>query len=307
MTGSSDARFRQFAGVSSIVPRLGRVSSAVRSGAAVEQDSAPPLRSRASMFPSGNGSSHCPETNRSVEVGGSGPEAVVVPVVFGLIFAVGVMGNSLVMVVIGKASAGGRTRRRCSPTNVFMVNLSAADLLFLLTCVPLHATIYSLPQWVFGAFLCSFGHYFSTVSMLVSIFTLVAMSVDRYVAVVLAGRSPCARSRRNALSGVCVIWTLSLVCSTPVAQHQVLTGHPSAPNSTFCWEKWSGASKRSYKVLVLLLGYLLPLLLISCCYIRVRPSKTHTHRTREQLIHMGKNTSHEFLSLQIFHFVLTVR
>lgn len=230
------------------------------------------------MFPPGNGSSHWPETNRSEEMGGSGPEAVVVPVVFGLIFAVGVLGNSLVMVVIGKAGSGGRTRRRCSPTNVFMVNLSAADLLFLLTCVPLHATIYSLPQWVFGAFLCSFGHYFSTVSMLVSIFTLVAMSVDRYVAVVLSGRSPCARSRRNALSGVCVIWTLSLVCSAPVAQHQVLTGHPSAPNSTFCWEKWSGASKRSYKVSVLLLGYLLPLLLISCCYIRVRASKhTHTH------------------------------
>lgn len=230
------------------------------------------------MSPPGNGSSHWPETNRSEEMSGSGPEAVVVPVVFGLIFAVGVLGNSLVMVVIGKAGSGGRTRRRCSPTNVFMVNLSAADLLFLLTCVPLHATIYSLPQWVFGAFLCSFGHYFSTVSMLVSIFTLVAMSVDRYVAVVLSGRSPCARSRRNALSGVCVIWTLSLVCSAPVAQHQVLTGHPSAPNSTFCWEKWSGASKRSYKVSVLLLGYLLPLLLISCCYIRVRASKhTHTH------------------------------
>lgn len=227
------------------------------------------------MFPPGNGSSHCPRSNLSEQVGSSGPEAVVVPVVFGLIFAVGVLGNSLVMVVIGKAGSGRRTRRRCRPTNVFMVNLSAADLLFLLTCVPLHATIYSLPQWLFGAFLCSFGHYFVTVSMLVSIFTLVAMSVDRYVAVVLSRRSRCARSLRNALSGVCVIWTLSLLCSVPVAQHHVLIGHSSAPNSTFCWEKWSGASKRSYKVAVLLLGYLLPLLLISCCYIRVRAS-THT-------------------------------
>ncbi|TNN29937.1 Galanin receptor type 1 [Liparis tanakae] len=215
------------------------------------------------------------ESNRS-EARGSAPEVVVVPVVFGLIFVVGVVGNSLVMVVIGKVKygvgGGAGGRRPSSPTNIFILNLSVADLLFLLFCVPFQATIYSLPQWVFGSVLCRFGHYFSTVGMLVSIFTLVAMSVDRYIAVVLSNRSPCVRSRRNALAGVCVIWTLSLVCSVPVAQHQVLTSHPSAPNSTFCWEQWSGASKRAYRVTVLLVGYLLPLLLISCCYSKVSAS-----------------------------------
>ncbi|XP_026233330.1 galanin receptor type 1b isoform X1 [Anabas testudineus] len=223
-----------------------------------------------------------PDSNRSelAEGGGSGPEAVVVPAVFGLIFVVGVVGNSLVMVVIGKmrysvggggggGAGGGGGKRSGSPTNIFILNLSVADLSFLLFCVPFQATIYSLPEWVFGAFLCRFGHYFSTVSMLVSIFTLVAMSVDRYIAVVRSKKSPCVRSRRNALTGVCVIWTLSLVCSVPVAQHQVLTNHPKAPNSTFCWEDWSGASKRTYKVTILVIGYLLPLLLVSCCYIKV--------------------------------------
>lgn len=184
------------------------------------------------------------QSNRSEAVGeGPGLEAVVVPVVFGLIFVVGVVGNSLVMLVIGKVSSGGGagvsggstgSRRSGSPTNTFILNLSVADLSFLLFCVPFHATIYSLPEWVFGAFLCWFGHYFSSVSMLVSIFTLVAMSVDRYIAVVLSRKSPRVRSRRNAVAGVCVIWTLSLVCSVPVAQHQVLTNHPTAPNSTFC-------------------------------------------------------------------------
>ncbi|XP_037548316.1 galanin receptor type 1b [Nematolebias whitei] len=200
--------------------------------------------------------------------GGPGPEAVVVPVVFGLIFVVGVVGNSLVMVVIGRVKSSGGARA-LSPTNIFILNLSAADLLFLLFCVPLHATIYSLPEWVFGAFLCSFGHFFSTVSMLVSIFTLVAMSVDRYIAVVRSKSSACVRSRRNAQVGLCVIWTMSLLCSIPVAQHQVLTNHPSAPNSTFCWENWSGSSRFAYKVSVLLLGFVVPLLLICCCYTRV--------------------------------------
>ncbi|XP_058486010.1 galanin receptor type 1b [Solea solea] len=235
------------------------------------------------MLPPGNNSS---SSGWSVLVGGvsgsgsgSGPEAVIVPLVFGLIFVVGLVGNSLVLVVIGRVRSvraggggggGGGTRASgSSATNIFIVNLSAADLSFLLFCVPFQATIYSLPDWVFGAFLCSFAHFFSSVSMLVSVFTLVAMSVDRYIAVVRARKAACVRSRRNALAGVCVIWTLSVLCSVPVAQHQHLTSHPAAPNSSFCWERWSGASRRAYRVSVLLLGYLLPLLLISCCYCKV--------------------------------------
>ncbi|XP_068596644.1 galanin receptor type 1b [Brachionichthys hirsutus] len=215
--------------------------------------------------------------------GGGGAEAVIVPFVFGLIFMVGVMGNSLVMVVIGKGGrnvGGGKRRRLGSPTNIFVLNLSVADLLFLTFCVPFHATIYSLPEWVFGDFLCKFGHYFSSVSMLVSIFTLAAMSVDRYFAVVRSGRSPSVRNHRNTLAGVCVIWLLSLACSVPVAQHQVITSHATAPNGTFCWEQWSGASRRVYKVAVLLLGFLVPLLLISCCYTKVL---VHLHQKMKNM------------------------
>lgn len=235
------------------------------------------------MLLPGNQSLQLLETSSSepADQQSAGLEAMIVPVVFGLIFVVGLIGNCLVMLVMGKGRYGnggrvGGGRNPSSPTKVFILNLCAADLLFLIFCVPLHATIYSLPEWLFGAFLCKFAHFFSTVGMLVSIFTLASMSVDRYVAVVRSGTSSSLRSRRNALAALCIIWTLSLVCLAPVAQHQVLVNHPRAPNSTFCWEEWSGASKRSYKVSVLLLGFLLPLLLISCCYIRVslwtRPS-----------------------------------
>ncbi|KAL4658736.1 galanin receptor type 1-like [Arapaima gigas] len=195
-----------------------------------------------------------------------GPEVVIVPVIFGFIFLVGVVGNTLVMVVIGRT----KSRRSKSTTNTFILNLSIADLSFLLFCVPFQATIYSLSDWVFGAFLCKSVHYFVTVSMLVSIFTLVTMSVDRYIAVVHANKSPCIRSRRNASAGICIIWLLSFVFAVPVAQHQRLTRHRDAPNSSFCWEEWPNAvSRHTYKVTILITGYLLPLLLITCCYAKV--------------------------------------
>ncbi|KAI4889299.1 hypothetical protein NFI96_011095 [Prochilodus magdalenae] len=195
-----------------------------------------------------------------------GPEVVLVPVIFGCIFFLGIVGNALVMVVIGRIKSG----RSRSTTNIFILNLSIADLSFLLFCVPFQATIYSLPEWIFGAFLCKSVHYFVTVTMLVSIFTLVAMSVDRYVAVVLSKKSPCIRNRRNALLGVWLIWLLSLIFAVPVAQHQVVTDHPDAPNSSFCWEIWGErVARQTYKVTILVIGYLLPLVLITCCYAKV--------------------------------------
>ncbi|XP_036440048.1 galanin receptor type 1b [Colossoma macropomum] len=211
--------------------------------------------------------SHEPaDANHTVKEDPLGPEVVLVPVIFGCIFFLGIVGNALVMVVIGRIKSG----RSRSTTNIFILNLSIADLSFLLFCVPFQATIYSLPEWIFGAFLCKSVHYFVTVTMLVSIFTLVAMSVDRYVAVVLSKKSPCIRNRRNALLGVWLIWLLSLIFAVPVAQHQVVTDHPDAPNSSFCWEIWSErVARQTYKVTILVIGYLLPLLLITCCYAKV--------------------------------------
>ncbi|XP_030622351.1 galanin receptor type 1b [Chanos chanos] len=195
-----------------------------------------------------------------------GPEVVIVPVIFGCIFFLGIIGNSLVMIVIGRI----KSRRSRSTTNIFILNLSIADLSFLLFCVPFQATIYSLPEWVFGAFLCKFVHYFVNVSMLVSIFTLVAMSVDRYIAVVLSKKSPCIRNRRNALIGVCVIWILSFIFAVPAVKLHKLTHDPRAPNSSFCWEEWNEkTAKQTYKVTILVIGYLLPLVLITCCYTKV--------------------------------------
>ncbi|XP_067853564.1 galanin receptor type 1b [Heptranchias perlo] len=196
-----------------------------------------------------------------------GPEVVIVPITFGLIFLLGIIGNSLVMVVLGRT----KSRRSRSTTNTFILNLSIADLSFLLFCVPFQATIYSLPEWIFGAFLCKSVHYLVMVTMLVSIFTLVTMSVDRYIAVVHAKRPPCIRNKKNASVGVGVIWVLSFLTAVPVAQHQkLLTGHRQAPNSSFCWEEWEDETqKQVYKVTILVVGYLLPLLLICCCYAKV--------------------------------------
>ncbi|CAO2594588.1 Galanin receptor type 1 [Lemmus lemmus] len=176
----------------------------------------------------------------------------------------GVLGNSLVITVLARSKPG----KPRSTTNLFILNLSIADLAYLLFCIPFQATVYALPTWVLGAFICKFIHYFFTVSMLVSIFTLAAMSVDRYVAIVHSRRSSSLRVSRNALLGVGFIWALSIAMASPVAYHQRL--YHGDRNQTFCWELWPNQlHKKAYVVCTFVFGYLLPLLLICFCYAKV--------------------------------------
>ncbi|KAM5222161.1 galanin receptor type 1 [Ctenodactylus gundi] len=187
---------------------------------------------------------------------------------FGLIFALGVLGNGLVIAVLARSRPRGTT-------SLFILNLSVADLAYLLFCVPFQAAVYALPTWVLGAFACKFTHYFFTVSMLVSIFTLAATAVDRYVAVVHARRSPALRVSRHALLGLGVIWALSVAMAAPVAYHQRLF-HRDAGNLTFCWEEWPDTRrKKAYVLCTFVFGYLAPLLLICFCYAKVL---NHLHK-----------------------------
>ncbi|NXG06161.1 GALR1 protein, partial [Sakesphorus luctuosus] len=202
---------------------------------------------------------------------GIGIENFITLIVFGLIFTLGVLGNTLVITVLSRSKPG----KRRSTTNIFILNLSIADLAYLLFCIPFQSTVYVLPTWVLGAFICKFIHYFFTISMLVSIFTLSAMSVDRYVAIVHSRRSSALRVPRNALVGVGLIWALSFAMASPVAHHQRIF-HGETSNQTFCWEHWPNPRhKKVYVVCTFIFGYLLPLLLISFCYAKVL---NHLHK-----------------------------
>uniref|UniRef100_A0A671NGA7 Galanin receptor type 1-like n=1 Tax=Sinocyclocheilus anshuiensis TaxID=1608454 RepID=A0A671NGA7_9TELE len=195
---------------------------------------------------------------------GIGADNFVTLLIFGLIFTLGVLGNSLVITVLAQRKPG----QQRSTTNIFILNLSVADLSYLLFCIPFQSTVYILPTWILGAFICKFIHYFFTVSMLVSIFTLSAMSVDRYIAIVHCRKSSYIRVGRHALIGVLIIWVLSFVMATPVAYYQGIV--ESEDNSTFCWEVWPDHSRRKiYVVCTFVFGYVLPLILISFCYAKV--------------------------------------
>lgn len=71
-----------------------------------------------------------------------------------------------------------------STTNLLIINLAMADLLFIVFCVPFTATDYVLPFWPFGDVWCKIVQYLIVVTAYASVYTLVLMSLDRFLAVV---------------------------------------------------------------------------------------------------------------------------
>ena len=116
-----------------------------------------------------------------------------------------------------------------SRTNIFLVNLSIADLgMAIFNCVPsfifmrdrlvtffLLFSTNNCREWVFGSFLCSFCQFTSYLTISLSVFTLLGITMERYKAIMkpLAPRS----SQMTFLSCLVIIWGVSAFISLPPA------------------------------------------------------------------------------------------
>uniref|UniRef100_A0A4W6EV51 KISS1 receptor b n=1 Tax=Lates calcarifer TaxID=8187 RepID=A0A4W6EV51_LATCA len=203
--------------------------------------------------------------NESAASGGRGPPVLVdawlVPTFFGLIMLVGLVGNSLVIHVVTKH------QQMKTITNFYIVNLATTDILFLVCCVPFTATLYPLPSWIFGEFMCRLVNYLQQVTAQATCITLSAMSVDRCYVTVYPLQSLRHRTPRMALTISVSIWIGSLLLSTPVAVYQRLeAGYWFGPQ-TYCSEVFPSARlQKAFIIYSFLAVYLLPLLTITACY-----------------------------------------
>lgn len=135
---------------------------------------------------------------------------IIIPTIFGFICVLGLFGNSLVILVVLA------DKHMRNTTNVLILSLAVADLLFILFCVPFTATGYALPVWPFGDIGCKVAQYAMYVCAYASVYTLVIMSLDRYLAVVHAIRSMTLRSERNTWFAIAIIWIIILCGNIPI-------------------------------------------------------------------------------------------
>ncbi|KAM6948297.1 KISS1 receptor a [Aplochiton taeniatus] len=188
-------------------------------------------------------------------------DAWLVPLFFSLIMLVGLVGNSSVIYVIS------RHRQMRTATNFYIANLAATDIIFLVCCVPFTATLYPLPGWVFGNFMCKFVAYLQQVTVQATCITLTAMSGDRCYVTVYPLKSLRHRTPRVAVIVSVCIWIGSFMLSLPIFLYQrIEEGYWYGPRQ-YCVERFpSKSQERAFTLYQFIAAYLLPVLTISFCY-----------------------------------------
>lgn len=94
------------------------------------------------------------------------------------IFIFALLGNGMVCYIV-LANLRMRTK-----TNYFIVTLAIGDILMAFFCIPFSfVSMLVLQYWPFGVILCKTVNFSQAVSVLVSAYTFVAISIDRYSAI----------------------------------------------------------------------------------------------------------------------------
>ncbi|XP_050739684.1 cholecystokinin receptor type A-like [Eriocheir sinensis] len=204
------------------------------------------------------------ELDRSSQVGVLMGREWVRIVGFSLIFVVGVVGNVLVVVTLL------HHRNLRSLTNVFLLNLAVSDLLLGVFCMPFTLVGSLLQDFVFGALMCRLIPYMQAVSVSVSVWTLVAISLERFYAICQPLRSRRWQTPSHAYKVIAGVWAASLLLMTPIAALSTLMPVRGDPGRHKCREVWvSLEAERTFTILLTVLLLLVPLVVMAAAYLRV--------------------------------------
>ena len=194
-------------------------------------------------------------------------ERVYVPIIFGLFVFIGVAGNSLVIYSITS------NKRMRTLTNILILNLAIGDLAFLVMCVPCATFRFIATYWPFGDIGCKFFHYFTNVSLYVSIYTLVLMAISRYCAIVHPLSSIRIRTKRNFVLAVVILWMSCLIGHIPgMIQMKVYRYTTISDEASMCQNSYhltNPVEMRIYYVLFTVFGFIFPLVMISILYVLI--------------------------------------
>lgn len=193
------------------------------------------------------------------------PERIIVPIVFALIFLVGVTGNGALVFFFIKYP-----QMRNVP-NTYILSLAIGDLLVLVFTVPFVSMIYTLEDYPFGEVVCRLQEAMKDISNGVTVFTLTALSVNRYYAIVQPWNRRADGKKSTIVVTIC-IWVTSIILALPAAVFTTLRYFPKSNSelltSCFPFPDYLGIHyPRSNVLIKFLLYYCIPLLIIGSYYI----------------------------------------
>ncbi|KAM7405923.1 hypothetical protein PAMP_000336 [Pampus punctatissimus] len=190
---------------------------------------------------------------------------VTIASVYGVISVLGLIGNITLITTFCSAKS-----IRNVP-NLFMSSLALGDVLLLVTCAPVDASRYLSEEWLFGRVGCKVIPFIQLTSVGVSVFTLTALSADRYRAIVKPLDIQTSNTTTSIVLRAALIWLFSLVLAIPEAVFSDLhTFNITSTNESFItcapYPHAGELLPKIHSMASFLIFYIVPLLVISVYY-----------------------------------------
>ncbi|XP_003930934.1 CX3C chemokine receptor 1 [Saimiri boliviensis] len=183
---------------------------------------------------------------------------VFLSVFYCLVFAIGLVGNLLVVFALTNS------KKPKSVTDIYLLNLALSDLLFVAT-LPFWTHYVISEQGLHNA-LCKLTTAFFFIGFFGSIFFITVISIDRYLAIVLAANSMNNRTVQQGVTISLGVWAAAILVAAPQfmftkeKENECLGDYPEVLQEI--WPVLRNVEAN-------LLGFLLPLLIMSYCYFRI--------------------------------------
>ncbi|XP_078801472.1 gastrin-releasing peptide receptor-like [Oryzias latipes] len=189
-----------------------------------------------------------------------------------------------------------------------MSSLALGDVLLLVTCAPVDASRYLSDEWLFGRVGCKVIPFIQLTSVGVSVFTLTALSADRYRAIVKPLDIQTSVTTTSIILRAASIWVFSLILAIPEAVYSDLHTFniPSTNESFVTCAPYPHAGKlhpQIHSMASFLIFYVIPLLVISMYYTVIAQSLIMSASTLpvEGNVHMRSQ-----VDTSMVHFVCSV-
>ncbi|XP_026469622.1 trissin receptor [Ctenocephalides felis] len=182
-----------------------------------------------------------------------------------LVFCCCFFGNLMVILVVTLS------RRLRSITNFFLANLAVADLCVGIFCVLQNLSIYLIPSWVLGDFLCKMYQFVHSLSYTASIFILVVICTERYFAIIhpITCKQILTPTRLRLV--IVAVWITSAAYSSPkfIWVQTITNVLPDGRSETICIQHRKRYNAELFDVVNFALLYVTPLCVMTVLYTRI--------------------------------------
>ena len=190
--------------------------------------------------------------------------------------AIGIPGNLMVIVVIVLETRFHVMR------HIFLASLAVSDLLFLILVNSFRIASIAQERWMYGETMCHLNAFFSRYFYLNTVFHLLAVSYERYKAIVKSPLTYDGTVTKSRVMVIVLVWVIPIpILSGPFIG---LGKYVYNPEVFFC-QRWTQPNSNRWKGLITTAFFAIPFLII--VFLNWSVYKTAKHHAAAAVIQIG--------------------